>query len=267
MVVDGPYGVGYPKTTPRIRLFRTARWPWCGGCPGLSLNWPPVGIMAVLAWQRAFVTLAIFAVWPTWTRLTLAGMNDYSPSLLLLVGPDRDRNATSLGAATLAVAAALKPYAFAWFLPAIGYAGLRGAAVMVVVTAVLWSPLFLWWGGVPSFLDTVRRAALCTRSPMPSTCRCCDGLRYLLRSSASLTRRWDDMVVLGSAAFVIFLFLDHWASDGYWIAVIPILGIALERRYASHARGEGAVQRRGDTRRARWATWLHGPSARPQEGT
>jgi len=35
-------------------------------------------------------------------------------------------------------------------------------------------------------------------------------------------------VLVGSAAFVTFLFLDFWASYAYWLAVLPVSGLALE---------------------------------------
>ena len=44
-----------------------------------------------------------------------------------------------------------------------------------------------------------------------------------------LVRRWEWMVLIGALTFVVFLFLDRWASLGYWLAVGPIAGIALER--------------------------------------
>jgi hypothetical protein len=221
-----------------------------------------LGIMAVLAWQRAFVTLAMFAAWQPWVYLTFAGLNDYSPALLLLIGLITIRSRPLLGAATLAVAAALKPYAFAWFLPAIGYAGLRGAAIMVITTALLWSPLFLWWGGVPKFLETVRLAA---RAHPEANAVNLPLLRWVAVPFVALSlvaRRWDDMVIFGSAAFIIYLFLDRWASGGYWIAVVPILGLALERRFRPMTPAETRLaRRRGDSRRAAWSAWIHGPNA------
>ena len=41
-------------------------------------------------------------------------------------------------------------------------------------------------------------------------------------------RRWEVAVALGTVVFTIVLFFDHWASKGYWLAVMPIVGIAAE---------------------------------------
>jgi hypothetical protein len=258
--MGGPYGVGYAESDPPGAPFPYGPlglvW-WLAG-PVVEFA-AAVGIMAVLASQRALITLAIFAAWAP--SLTMIGINDYSPSLLILLGLMAIRSRPMLGAATLAVAAALKPYAFAWFLPAVGYAGLRGAAVMAITTAILWSPLFIWWGGIPTFLETIRLAA---RAHPEANALNLPTVRWVAVPLAVLSlfaRRWDDMVILGSAAFMVFLFLDRWASDGYWIAVIPILGLALERRLHPLNPTAGLRdRRRGDSNRARWATWLHGPT-------
>jgi hypothetical protein len=261
--LGGPYGVGYAETDPPGAPFPYGPLGLLWWLPGSIVEFAAaIGIMVVLAWQRALLTLAAVAVWQPWAWVTFAGLNDYSPGLLILVGLIAIRSRPMLGAAILAVAAALKPYAFAWFLPVIGYAGLRGAAVMAVATALLWSPLFLWWGGIPSFLATIRLAA----SAHPEA----NALNLpILRWAAVpfavvgvVARRWDDMVILGSAAFIIYLFLDRWASGGYWIAVVPILGLALESRlHPTTPAATRLARRRGDSRRAAWSAWMHGPNA------
>jgi len=36
-------------------------------------------------------------------------------------------------------------------------------------------------------------------------------------------------VLSGALIFLVVLFLDYWASVGYWYVVVPILGIVAER--------------------------------------
>ena len=82
-----------------------------------------------------------------------------------------------VGAGALAVAAALKPYAFAWFLPAIGFGGMWVTAVLAAGTAVLWTPLLLWWGGPAAFFLS-QFGLPATHIPslaMRLICRLCDG--------------------------------------------------------------------------------------------
>ena len=64
---DGPYGVGYPQTTPPNSPFPYGPLAMVWWVPGPLVELgATVGIMVVLAWQRALVTLARFAVWPSW---------------------------------------------------------------------------------------------------------------------------------------------------------------------------------------------------------
>lgn len=244
--LGGPYGVGYASTTPPGAPFPYGPLALVWWIPGPVVELGAAfAIMSVLAWQRALLTLAAFAVWQPSVSMTLVGVNDYSPSLLILVGMLALRWRPRIGAAVLALAAALKPYAFAWFVPAIGYGGVGVAAVLIGATAVLWSPLFLWWGGLAPFLKTVQLAEVA--HPMPGQTLNLPVLRWLAVPLVALSlaaRRWDDMVILGSAAFVIFLFLAHWASFSYWLAVLPILGLALEHRWL-HPSTYPGMERRG----------------------
>lgn len=257
--LGGPYGVGYAETNPPGAPFPYGPLALIWWLPGPVVEMAAaVGIMALLASQRALITLGIFAAWAPW--LTLEGVNDYSPSLLITMSLIGLKKWPVFSAALLAAAAALKPYAFAWFLPAMGYAGLRGALVLVAVTALLWSPLFLFWGGVGPFLETVRLAGAAHPVPNAMNLPLLRWLAIPLMGLSLVARRWDDMVLFGSAAFMVFLFLDRWASSSYWIAVIPILGLALEQRF--HPLSPTATpsdRRRGASNRARWARWLHGP--------
>ena len=50
-----------------------------------------------------------------------------------------------------------------------------------------------------------------------------------ISAAGFLVRRWEHAVLVGSLAFVAFLFLDRWASYSYWLAVLPVTGVALER--------------------------------------
>ena len=73
---------------------------------------------------------------------------------------------------------------------------------------------------------------------MHSTCRCCAPSPRPLAAAGLLVRRWDHMVLLGSIVFCAYLFLDRWASLGYWLAVLPVAGVALEERWSGSKRPE-----------------------------
>ena len=135
-----------------------------------------------------------------------------------------------LGAALLALAAGIKPYAFAWFLPAMGYAGLAATAVLAGVALLVWSPLLVW--GPNNWIQSLRLHAAV--HPNQENALNVPLLRVIaapLAAAGLLVRRWDHMVLLGSIVFCAYLFLDRWASLGYWLAVIPVAGVALESRW------------------------------------
>jgi hypothetical protein len=226
---QGPYGVGYPSTIPPGAPFPYGPLAVVWWLPGPVMEFvAALGIMAILAWQRALVTLAVFAVWQASIRPQWVGVNDYSPGLLILIAMLVLRSRPLVGAMVLAAAAALKPYAAAWFLPAIGFGGWGVAAVLAGATAVLWSPL-LWWGGPGAYLESVRLAAAVHQVPRDALNL--PPLRWLavpLAIAGLWVHRWEWAVLVGSAVFVTFLFLDAWASYGYWLAVLPISGLALE---------------------------------------
>lgn len=234
----GPYGVGYASSIPPGAPFPYGPLAVFWWVPGSVVEFAAaLGIMGILAWQRAFVTLAVFALWQASIRPQWAGVNDYSPGLQILIAMLVLRNRPLLGALILAGAAALKPYAFAWFLPSIGFGGWGVAAVLAGATAVLWSPL-LWWGGPAAYLESVRLAA--AAHPVQRDALNMPVLRWLavpIALAGLWVRRWEWSVLVGSAAFVIFLFLDFWASSSYWLAVLPVSGLALESLARSAYRG------------------------------
>ena len=102
---------------------------------------------------------------------------------------------------------------------------------------MLWSPL-LWWGGPAAYLESVRLAAAI--HPVQRDALNLPLLRWLavpIAVAGLWVRRWEWAVLVGSAAFVTFLFLDFWASYAYWLAVLPVSGLALESLARSAYRG------------------------------
>ena len=226
-----PYGFLLPSATtpPEPYVYGPLALVWWH--PGVAVEFAAaVGVMAVLIWTRSWLTLSLYAGLPFAVFLTTTGVNDYSPGFLIASALLLLRTHRLLGAGLLAIAAAIKPYALAWFLPAVGYAGWMAAVALLAATVVLWSPLALW--GPTSFLRSIQLQA--QLHPDQANALNLPLLRWLAVPFAVIgliVRRWDHMVLVGSIAFVIFLFLDRWASLGYWLAVMPIAGIALEERF------------------------------------
>jgi hypothetical protein len=47
--------------------------------------------------------------------------------------------------------------------------------------------------------------------------------------AALLVRSWSTAVLTGALIFMTVLFFDFWASFGYWLVVLPPVGIVAER--------------------------------------
>lgn len=227
-----PYGVLFPAAT-------TDPEPYLYGPLGL-LWWQPgavvellaaIAVTALLIGTRSWLTLAVYSGLPFSVYLTTTGVNDYSPGLLIAGGLLLLRTRPMMGASVLAVAAALKPYAFAWFLPAIGYGGWTVGATLVGLTAAFWSPMLFW--GPANYLRSVQFHV--AAHPTQENGLNLPVLRWLavpLSLLGLLVRRWEHAVLLGGAVFVVYLFFDRWASLGYWLGLIPAAGIAMEHRWA-----------------------------------
>ena len=224
-----PYGIGYAASQPPGSPYvygPLALLTSLLRAPGEALA--AAGTMAVLALTRSFLTLGIFAGFIFAVQLGSSGINDLTPGFLLMAGLVALERHRVAGGALLAVAAAVKPYCLAWFPAAMGYGGVATVAALVGVTGVLWSPLLAW--GPASFLRSVEMAAAI--HPVPENSLNVPALRILaipLALVSLLVRRWSVMVLSGAAIFLVVLFLDRWASYGYWLVVLPILGMLAER--------------------------------------
>ena len=224
-----PYGIGYAASQPPGSPYvygPLALLTSLLRAPGEALA--AAGTMAVLALTRSFLTLGIFAGFIFAVQLGSSGINDLTPGFLLMAGLVALERHRVAGGALLAVAAAVKPYCLAWFPAAMGYGGVATVAALVGVTGVLWSPLLAW--GPASLLRSVEMAAAI--HPVPENSLNVPALRILaipLALVSLLVRRWSVMVLSGAAIFLVVLFLDRWASYGYWLVVLPILGMLAER--------------------------------------
>lgn len=224
-----PYGIGYAVSEPPgspyvygpLALLTSAL-----RVPGEVLA--ATGTMVLLALTRSFLTLGIFAGFLFVALLGTSGINDMVPGFLLMAGLLTLERHPIAGGVLLAVAAAVKPYALAWFPAAMGYGGVAAAVALVGVASILWSPLLVW--GPATFLRSVEMAATVHAEPANSLNM--PALRILAAPIALvslLVRRWSLMVLSGAAIFLVVLFLDRWASYGYWLVVLPILGMVAER--------------------------------------
>jgi hypothetical protein len=226
-----PYGFGYAESVP----------------PGAPFPYGPLGLLTpvmgqfgetlafagvglILAWQRALLTLVYFGASLRWVELGACGMNDMVPALLLVGGLlllERHRHVP--GALLVALSAGIKPYTFAWFPAVMGFGGVVTSLVLLVTAGLLWSPVLVW--GLRSYLDSVQGAWDVQHSQQQNTLDMpiLRALAVPLAIGSLFVRSWETMVLTGAAIFMLMMFTDYWSSLGYWMVVLPPVGIVLER--------------------------------------
>lgn len=227
-----PWGFGYAESVPPGAPFPYG--PLAGvtsllGVPGEVVAM--AGILVLLAWQRALLTLAFLGAWVAWIELGVCGINDQVPALLLLGGLLLLEQRRISGAVLIALSVGIKPYSFAWVPPLMGYGGVMVSLVLLGGVALAWSPMLLWGPG--SYLRSVEMAR--GVHPRPENTLNQPHLRILalpVTIAALFVRSWSTAVLTGALIFVTVLFLDYWASFGYWLVVLPPVGIVAERALA-----------------------------------
>lgn len=222
-----PYGHGYAAAVPPGAPFPYGPLALIWNLPGQIVeSAASVATMVLFVLTGSWVTLGLYAADSFAVHSATQGVNDLSPGLLIAVGLLALRKRPVLGGLVLAAAAAIKPYAFAWFPAAVGYAGLPALLGLAGGSLVLWSPLVDW--GLTSYLKSVAMARAVHAFPNALNIPELRVLGIPIAIAGLWVRRWDVMVALGTVVFVVVLFFDHWASKGYWLAVLPIVGIAAE---------------------------------------
>ena len=222
-----PYGHGYAAAVPPGAPFPYGPLALIWNLPGQIVeSAASVATMLLFVLTGSWITLGLYAADSFAVHSATQGVNDLSPGLLIAIGLLALRKRPVLGGLVLAMAAAIKPYAFAWFPAAVGYAGLPALLGLAGGSLVLWSPLVDW--GLTSYLKSVAMARAVHAFPNALNIPELRVLGIPIAIAGLWVRRWDVMVALGTVVFVVVLFFDHWASKGYWLAVLPIVGIAAE---------------------------------------
>ena len=233
-VLDGqsPYGVIYENRAGGSNPFGygpLALVTSLGGVP-LELLCSAL-LLATIAWTRSWLTLCIVAGFPPYIFLAPTGVNDYSVGLLLTLGWLAVATKPVAGVVMIAAAASIKPYVAAWFPAVIGHLGWTAAAWLIAASVGLWWPVLIW--DIGSYVESLRLIASAPAPPgWSSNTIPIPWVRVLglpVAVAGLLARHWSVAIVVGSLAFSMVLFFGQWASLGYWVALLPITGIALER--------------------------------------
>ncbi len=247
-----PYGVGFAESVPPGSPFVYGPLALLTGPLGV---WGEVaaatGTMLLLVWTRSWLTLAAYAGYHVAIQMGVSGINDQIPAFLLLAGLLALERRRVLGGVLIAVAAAVKPHVLAWFPAAMGYGGVATAAALLATLAVLWSPLLVW--GPLAFVRSTQMATELHAGRPPENAMNMPALRVLaapVALASFFVRRWWLVVVSGSIIFMIVLFFDRWASYGYWLVVLPPLGMLIERWWRERQAAVRASAERAATTRA-----------------
>lgn len=226
-----PYGIGYAQSVPPGSPFPYGPLGLVTailGQPGETVAFAAVAL--ILARQRALFTLAFLGAYFRWVDLGACGMNDMLPALFLLGGLLLvERRRYVAGPILVAISAGIKPYSFAWFPGLMGLGGVAVAAVLLVAAGIFWLPVVIW--GARDYLTSVQGAWVVQHRQPQNTVNM-PWLRFLgppLAVFSLFVRSWEGMVLSGALIFMLMMFTDYWMSLGYWMVVLPPLGIVLER--------------------------------------
>jgi hypothetical protein len=229
-----PYGHGFAAAVPPGAPFPYGPLALLVGLPGQIVEFAAsIATMVLFVVTGSWVTLGFYAADSFTAHSAFQGVNDFTPGLLIAVGLLQLRNRPLLGGIVLGIAAAIKPYAFAWFPAVVGFAGVPALVGLIATSTVLWSPLIIW--GVDDYIKSVAMARAVHVIPNALNIPELRVLAIPIAIASLWTRKWEFVVAAGSIVFVIVLFFDHWASRGYWLAITPILGIAFEGWAVRHA--------------------------------
>lgn len=245
-MLDGgtPYGIGYQESIPPGAPFAygpvALLWylPGLGG-PGRLETLLTMLIVIVLAVRGRPLGLALYATLPPLLVTATDGSNDTSAGVLILVALVVAQRAPVAGGALLAVAAAFKPYALAWLLPLLAYAGVAGPLTAFLVgSLVAWGWAVIAWGPRP-IIDSLAQAEGVHAVPyyslawvsqdlwrMPETAW--SVLRYALGLAVAIVgwfevRTARSFVVAGCAVFLVTLFAGWWSTFAYLAALAPVV--------------------------------------------
>jgi hypothetical protein len=279
-----PYGIGYGVSRPMGAPFPYGPFAllWYlpfRSDPAMLEFLVAVGLMCYFGMRAAAgrpIGLAIFAVAPPVVLASMDGSNDTSAGLLILASIAVAARWPVAGAAVLAAAVAFKPYALAWLVPLVAWAGMPVLVAFIGASVVAWSPVIFVWG-IDSYAKSLLMAqSVHTRHAYWSLAaildpvlgpagRALETIRYALAAGVALigarfVRSIDGVIIVGSAAFVVAQFAGYFGSYVYIAALAPVLcwriddwvGMGLPellRGYRSMTRSERQARRRAEAPR------------------
>lgn len=230
-VLDGlsPYGVMYPALPGLEAPYPYGPLAWLWWQPGVVMELAATaGILAICIWRRAWLTLAIFACWPSSIAMNATDTNDYSLTLFVALALATAESHPRISALSMACAGGLKVQAYAWALGLFMFLPTRARWLLAAVTALIWLPLLFW--GVPGLFESI---AMVDAMHQWNNGRALNmpWLRVLVIPAILLALRASSVTVVGLSGAAIFFLLSltgEFGSTSHWLPIIGIGGLAFE---------------------------------------
>jgi hypothetical protein len=238
-----PYGHGYAVSNPPGAPFAygplTLLWYLPARDPRMLELAVSFAILGLLALRGRPLGMALFALTPILIVLAGDGSNDTSAGLLLLIGLVSVGRLPRTGAFILGLAIAFKPYALAWALPLVAWAGAGAVVPLVAGASVAWLPAVVAWGLSPiarSFAQANDLVSVPSYSlgeilwhfgqRVPSGVM--QGFRFVAGGLLALAllpavRSQRGVIVGGTLIFLLTLYAGFWSTFAYLAAIAPLI--------------------------------------------
>lgn len=238
-----PYGIGYAISRPPGSPFAygplALLWyaPWHD--PGDIDLVVSIGILIVLVVRGHLFGAAIYATAPVLLVIAGDGSNDTSAGLLILIALVALPRAPRAAAVLLGLAFAFKPYALAWAVPLVAWAGASAVLPLLIGAGLFWLPALVAWGPGAIVASLARSQHVdvdpwyslgqaLTRFGNPIPRDVLDVLHYVVGAVAAvavfLTARSPRGVILGGIViFVATLYTGYWSTFAYFSAIAPVI--------------------------------------------
>lgn len=239
-----PYGHGFAVSNPPGApfVYGPLELLWYAVMPANIELLASLAIMGTLAVSGRLLGLAVYVLVFPVAVFVGDGSNDTSAGLLILGALALAERSPRAGAAGLAIVAAFKLYALAWFIPLLAFAGSGILVPFLAASALIWGPTVLVWGpgsvlaslasgggvhevakrSLAQMLHAQNRALFEVLGYLAGAL--CAGLSVIFR-----VRSFDAVIVWGTLIFLATMYLGWWSSWAYLAAVAPVVCWRVDR--------------------------------------
>lgn len=238
-----PYGYAYQSSSPPGAPFPYGPLALILYLPFHNVAWllellTAFAVAAILAFEGRMIGLAAFGLAPAIVQTSVDGSNDTTLGLIILIAFIAARRSPLAGAVGLAAAVAFKLSALAFVPGFFVWAGLRASLLFVASSVITWAPVLATYG-IGSFIESARMAdginkatrwsfGVLVKELAGRRIDILDQLRYVAGGLVVLVglrfrRSLDDVIIVGTIAYLVTLFGGNWGSYAYLGGIFPLL--------------------------------------------